>query len=150
MAVTYMFRLSQLCRPPSTQTPERSSDAVVGAARSNVLVSAAAQHGVGQALQHRPRACAALRGSAAGVLARDERLSHSERRTPTPVFTLPLTPVYAVYAISSLDTGVPLRPHPKATIVGMYQGVAGLAPRLFTLEEETGSHHAFMFFLGVA
>ena len=49
--------------------------------------------------------------------------------------------VYAVYAISSLDTGVPLRPHPKATIVGTYQGVAGLAPRLFTLEEETGSHH---------
>ena len=43
-----------------------------------------------QALQHRPRACAALRGSAAGVLARDERLSRSERRTPTPVFTLPL------------------------------------------------------------
>ena len=25
--------------------------------------------------------------------------------------------------------------------VGTYQGVAGLAPRLFTLEEETGSHH---------
>ena len=25
--------------------------------------------------------------------------------------------------------------------VGMDQGVAGLAPRLFTLEEETGSHH---------
>jgi len=24
--------------------------------------------------------------------------------------------------------------------VGRYQGVAGLAPRLFTLEEETGSH----------
>ena len=52
-----------------------------------------------------------------------------------------LCTVYAVYAISSLDTGVPLRPHPKATIVGTYQGVAGLAPRLFTLEEETGSHH---------
>ena len=90
MAVTYMFRLSQLCRPPSTQTPERSSDAVVGAARSNVLVSAAAQHGEGEALRHRRRACAALRGSAAGVLARDERLSRSERRTPTPVFLLPL------------------------------------------------------------
>ena len=53
--------------------------------------------------------------------------------------------VYAVYAISSLDTGVPLRPHPKATIVGTYQGVAGLAPRPFTLGEETGSHHVFMF-----
>ena len=25
--------------------------------------------------------------------------------------------------------------------VGTYQGVAGLAPRLFALEEETGSHH---------
>ena len=60
------------------------------AARSNVLVSAAAQHGEGEALRHRRRACAALRGSAAGVLARDERLSRSERRTPTPVFTLPL------------------------------------------------------------
>ena len=86
-----MLRLSQLCRPPSTLTPERSSDAVVGAARSNVMVSAAAQHGEGEALRHRRRACAALRGSAAGVLARDERLSRSERRTPTPVFTLPLT-----------------------------------------------------------
>ena len=42
--------------------------------------------------------------------------------------------VYAVYAISSLDTGVPLRPHPRATIVGTYQAVAGLAPRLFTLD----------------
>ena len=52
--------------------------------------------------------------------------------------------VYAVYAISSLDTGVPLRPHPKATIVGTYQGVAGLAPRPFTLGEETGSHHMVM------
>ena len=30
----------------------------------------------------------------------------------------PFGAVYAVYAISSLDTGVPLRPHPKATIVG--------------------------------
>ena len=29
--------------------------------------------------------------------------------------------------------------------VGMDQGVAGLAPRPFTLEEETGSHHVFMF-----
>ena len=33
------------------------------------------------------------------------------------------------------------KPHPKATIVGTYQGVAGLAPRPFWLEEETGSHH---------
>ena len=80
MAVTCMLRLSQLCRPPSTLTPERSSDAVVGAARSNVMVSAAAQHGEGEALRHRRRACAALRGSAAGVLARDERLSRSALR----------------------------------------------------------------------
>ncbi len=29
--------------------------------------------------------------------------------------------------------------------VGTNQGVAGLAPRPFTLGEETGSHHAFMF-----
>ena len=29
--------------------------------------------------------------------------------------------------------------------VGMDQGVAGLAPRPFTLEEETGSHHVFMY-----
>ena len=57
-------------------------------------------------------------------------------------------PVYAVYAISSLDTRLPLRPHPKATIVGTYQGVAGLAPRLFTLEEETGSQ--FMLFMQLA
>ena len=28
--------------------------------------------------------------------------------------------------------------------VGTHQGVAGLAPRPFTLEEETGSHHVFM------
>ena len=92
-----MLRLSQLCRPPSTLTPERSSDAVVGAARSNVMVSAAAQHGEGEALRHRRRACAALRGSAAGVLARDERLSRSERRTPTPVFLLPLSVPTAYY-----------------------------------------------------
>ena len=29
--------------------------------------------------------------------------------------------------------------------VGTNQGVAGLAPRPFTLGEETGSHHVFMF-----
>ena len=29
--------------------------------------------------------------------------------------------------------------------VGTYQGVAGLAPRPFTLEEETGSHHGRTF-----
>ena len=57
-----------------------------------------------------------------------------------PFIATAFPPVYAVYAISSLDTGVPLRPHPKATIVGTYQGVAGLAPRPFTLGEETGSH----------
>ena len=91
MAVTCMCRRSQLCRPPSTQTPESFKRRSACATRSNVLVSAAAQHGEGEALRHRRRACAALRGSAAGVLARDERLSRSERRTPTPVFTLPLT-----------------------------------------------------------
>ena len=91
--MTCMFRLSQLCTPPSTQTPPAFKRRSACAARSNVLVSAAAQHGVGQALQHRPRACAALRGSAAGVLARDERLSlagrpHGEPRSP--VLLLPL------------------------------------------------------------
>ena len=90
MAVTCMCRRSQLCRPPSTQTPQSFKRRSACATRSNVLVSAAAQHGEGEALRHRRRACAALRGSAAGVLARDERLSRSERRTPTPVFTLPL------------------------------------------------------------
>ena len=29
--------------------------------------------------------------------------------------------------------------------VGTYQGVAGLAPRLFALEEETGSHYMVMY-----
>ena len=81
-----MFRLSQLCTPPSTQTPESFKRRSACAARSNVLVSAAAQHGEGEALRHRRRACAALRGSAAGVPARDERRGHSQRRTPTPVF----------------------------------------------------------------
>ena len=92
-----MFRLSQLCTPPSTQTPPAFKRRSACAARSSVLVSAAAQHGVGQALRHRPRACAALRGSAAGVLARDERLSRSERRTPTPVFLLPLTVLFMLF-----------------------------------------------------
>jgi hypothetical protein len=51
--------------------------------------------------------------------------------------------VYAVYAISSLEALV----HPKDTahrtcsFVGTHQGVAGLTPRPFTLEEETGPHH---------
>ena len=90
MAVTCMCRRSQLCSPPSTQTPESFKRRSACAARSNVLVSAAAQHGEGEALRHRRRACAALRGSAAGVPARDERRGHSQRRTPTPVFTLPL------------------------------------------------------------
>ena len=49
-------------------------------------------------------------------------------------------PVYAVYAISSLDTGSPLRLRSHMA-VGTPQGVAGLAPRPFTLGEETGSHH---------
>ena len=51
--------------------------------------------------------------------------------------------VYAVYAISSLDTGSSLR-HGTQTawgFVGTHQGVAGLTPRPFTLEEETGSHY---------
>ena len=48
--------------------------------------------------------------------------------------------VYAVYAVSSLDTGLPLRRRSRMA-VGTYQGVAGLAPRPFTLGEETGSHH---------
>ena len=47
--------------------------------------------------------------------------------------------VYAVYAISSLDTGLPLRLRSRIA-VGTHQGVAGLAPRPFTLGEETGSH----------
>ena len=52
-----------------------------------------------------------------------------------------LFPVYAVYAISSLDTGSPLRHRTACNAVGTHQGVAGLAPRPFTLGEETGSHH---------
>ena len=47
-------------------------------------------------------------------------------------------PVYAVYAISSLDTGSPLRHRTLCNAVGTPQGVAGLAPRPFTLGEETG------------
>ena len=31
--------------------------------------------------------------------------------------------------------------------IGTHQGVAGLAPRPFTLEEETGSHHVFLVFM---
>ena len=47
--------------------------------------------------------------------------------------------VYAVYAISSLDTGSSLRRDTYAWgVVGTHQGVAGLTPRPFTLEEEAG------------
>ena len=46
---------------PTTQTPESFKRRSACAARSNVLVSAAAQHGEGEALRHRRRACAALR-----------------------------------------------------------------------------------------
>ena len=53
--------------------------------------------------------------------------------------------VYAVYAISSLDTGSPLRHRTPCNAVGTPQGVAGLAPRPFTLGEETGSHHMVMY-----
>ena len=49
-------------------------------------------------------------------------------------------PVYAVYAISSLDTDLSLR-YAMWGFVGTQQGVAGLTPRPFTLEEETGSHN---------
>ena len=59
-------------------------------------------------------------------------------------------PVYAVYAISSLDTGLPLRPRARiavGTYCNTYQGVAGLAPRPFTLGEETGSHDMVMLFM---
>ena len=90
--MTRMFRLSQLCRPPSTQTPELFERLRGCAARrGNVLVSAADQHGEGDALRHRCRACTAACGSAAGVLARDERRGRSQPRTPTPVSLLPLT-----------------------------------------------------------
>ena len=49
---------------------------------------------------------------------------------------------YAVYAISSLDTGSSLRRDTQTAwgAVGTHQGVAGLAPRPFSSEEETGSH----------
>ena len=48
-------------------------------------------------------------------------------------------PVYAVFAISSLDTGSSLRQGTQTAwgFVGTPQGVAGLTPRPFTLEEET-------------
>ena len=55
--------------------------------------------------------------------------------------------VYAVYAISSLDTDPSLRHGTQNCVglrlgfVGTQQGVAGLTPRPFTLEEETGSHN---------
>ena len=57
-------------------------------------------------------------------------------------YVLLVAPVYAVSAISSLDTELSLR-HGTQTawgFVGTQQGVAGLTPRPFTLEEETGSH----------
>ena len=79
--MTCMFRLSQLCTPPSTQTPESFKRRSACAARSNVLVGAAAQHGEGEALRHRRRACAALRGSAAGVLT-GQGLAQAEKPKP--------------------------------------------------------------------
>ena len=74
------------------------------------------------------------------------RGSSSSARTPscTEVARCLCFSIYAVYAVSSLDTGSPLRRRSRMA-VGTHQGVAGLAPRPFTLGEETGSHHVFMF-----
>ena len=51
--------------------------------------------------------------------------------------------LFTVYAISSLDTGSSLRRDTQTAwgAVGTHQGVAGLAPRPFSSEEETGSQH---------
>ena len=76
------------------------------------------------------------------------RLSHKHFgaiRNTRSATSHPKPTVYAVYAISSLDTGSPLRHRTQCNAVGTPQGVAGLAPRPFTLGEETGSHHMVMY-----
>ena len=81
-AVTCMFRLSQLCTPPSTQTPESFKRRSACAARSNVLERSAAQHGAGKALRHQRRGCAVLRRSAAGALGTLDRASRGAVQVP--------------------------------------------------------------------
>ena len=81
-AVTCMFRLSQLCTPPSTQTPESFKRRSACAARSNVLERSAAQHGAGKALRHQRRGCAVLRRSAAGALGTSDRASRAAVQVP--------------------------------------------------------------------
>ena len=82
MAVTCMFRLIQLHRPPSTQASVSRSNAVLGHARSNVLERSAAQHGAGKALRHQRRGCAVLRRSAAGALGTSDRASRAAVQVP--------------------------------------------------------------------
>jgi hypothetical protein len=77
-----MFRLSQLCTPPSTQTPESFKRRSACAARSNVLERSAAQHGAGKALRHQRRGCAVLRRSAAGALGTSDRASRAAVQVP--------------------------------------------------------------------
>ena len=82
MAVTCIFRLIQLHRPPSTQASVSRSNAVLGDARSNVLERSAAQHGAGKALRHQRRGCAVLRRSAAGALGTSDRASRAAVQVP--------------------------------------------------------------------
>ena len=82
MAVTCIFRLIQLHRPPSTQASVSRSNAVLGATRSNVLERSAAQHGAGKALRHQRRGCAVLRRSAAGALGTSDRASRAAVQVP--------------------------------------------------------------------
>ena len=77
-----MFRLSQLCTPPSTQTPPAFKRRSACAARSNVLERSAAQHGAGKALRHQRRGCAVLRRSAAGALGTSDRASRAAVQVP--------------------------------------------------------------------
>ena len=80
--MTCMFRLSQLCTPPSTQTPPAFKRRSACAARSNVLERSAAQHGAGKALRHQRRGCAVLRRSAAGALGTSDRASRAAVQVP--------------------------------------------------------------------
>ena len=82
MAMTCIFRLIQLHRPPSTQASVSRSNAVLGATRSNVLERSAAQHGAGKALRHQRRGCAVLRRSAAGALGTSDRASRAAVQVP--------------------------------------------------------------------
>ena len=82
MAVTCIFRLIQLHRPPSTQASVKSNSNELGATRSNVLERSAAQHGAGKALRHQRRGCAVLRRSAAGALGTSDRASRAAVQVP--------------------------------------------------------------------